>query len=564
MNNWLRSCVPLVLGVALLVAPVSTASALDAADDVLLVVSVESIDDMLANIDYLTEIAGHEEFGTMARLMAAPFAEIIDRSMPIGALVLIDGDDISPLIFVPIRDFEALLDVIELSAEEVEELDNDIFKIECSGEKVVYLKNEGDWVFVSCCEAALEDLPSDPADYLGDLPETYVFAVQANLQNIPESCTDKALACIRAGMERGTCRRRGESDEVHACRKEFCEAHFEKMIEVFEQIDHVTFGWAVDSDAGSIYWDFSVTAVPETQLAQQMDSLQGTTSNFAGFLLPDAAVTYNSATTIPEDDVTRAVDLLEAVLGQALAKIDESDDLENDAERAAVKELVSDLFGIVSDTVGTAEMDGGGALVLGEESLTVAFGMHVADGSDVEDLFRKLAELVGDEPDFPGIEFNDSSHAGVSFHTIRIPLPDEKARDFFGDEMLVVIGTGDESVYFAFGSDPIEVLEAILDGSARNADREVLPFQLNFSLASIAQFAASVGDDEKADAVAEMLEATDGRDHISIAAFPIENGVTYRLEVESGIIEVIGEASEEFGDDDDRPRRRGHHGRRRD
>ena len=46
--------------------------------------------------------------------------------------------------------------------------------------------------------------------------------------------------------------------------------------------------------------------------------------------------------------------------------------------------------------------------------------------------------------------------------------------------------------------------------------------------------------DENLVMVAALLEEIRGRDHISIAAHPIENGITYRLEVEEGIIEAIG------------------------
>ena len=88
MKSWLRICMPLVLGVALLAAPVSSASAQSSDSDALLVVSIASIDDQLDHLDYLLEVAGVEEFGTVARMMTAPFTEVIDNTMPIGALAL--------------------------------------------------------------------------------------------------------------------------------------------------------------------------------------------------------------------------------------------------------------------------------------------------------------------------------------------------------------------------------------------------------------------------------------------------------------------------------------------
>lgn len=200
MKSWLRFCMPLVLGVALFAAPVSTASA-QSGDDALLVISVESIDDLLEHLDYLLEVGGVEEFGTVARMMTAPFTEVVDKTMPIGAVALVNGDDeIYPLVFVPVDDFEALLDVLEVVLEaELEEVGDDIYRVAMGGDSA-YLKNEGDWVFVSNSEDALEDLPKNPEDYLGDLPQDYVVAIQANVQNIPEMYVDMAITQIRAGM----------------------------------------------------------------------------------------------------------------------------------------------------------------------------------------------------------------------------------------------------------------------------------------------------------------------------------------------------------------------------
>lgn len=546
MTSWLKFCMPLVLGAALLAAPAPSATA-QSGDDALLVVSAQSIDDLLENLDYLLEVAGVEQYGTLARMSVAPFTEVIDKTMPMGAVALADEDDqIYPLVFLPADDINPLLDVLELVLQaDIEEINDGVYQVDLNGE-TAFLKNQGDWVFVSNSEGALEYLPQNPEDYLSDLSQDYLVAVQGNVKNIPESYIDMAIGSIRAGMAGAMSQEPGESDEEYEFRINLIETQVEQIIEMIEQTDQITYGWAIDPEEGSIYTDFSITAVSGSALAQQLETLQGTTSNFAGFLLPDAAVTFNLSSTVSEEDAAQAADLYEGLLDRVLEEIEEESGLDSDEDRAAAQEIVRDLFGILADTVASGVVDGGGALMLGEESLTAVFGLHVADGSDVEDVLHQLDELAKDEPEYPGIVFDDDSHAGVSFHTMEIPIPDPDARRIFGNDLLVVIGTGEDSVYFAFGPDSIDVLEDVIDGSIENANEEVLPFQLNVAIAPIMDFAASVGEDANLIMVAGLLEGIRGRDHVSLALHPIEDGVTYRLEVEEGIIEAIGLAIRMF------------------
>ena len=56
-------------------------------------------------------------------------------------------------------------------------------------------------------------------------------------------------------------------------------------------------------------------------------------------------------------------------------------------------------------------------------------------------------------------------------------------------------------------------------------------------------FAASVEDDLDVAALAEVLEQSKGSDRISIRGTSIERGITYRVEVEEGVLKLIGQAA---------------------
>jgi hypothetical protein len=60
------------------------------------------------------------------------------------------------------------------------------------------------------------------------------------------------------------------------------------------------------------------------------------------------------------------------------------------------------------------------------------------------------------------------------------------------------------------------------------------------------KFVAEVGDDEdreNAALVAGLLEKTADRDHVKLTVTPIERGARLRLELEEGILRLIGKMS---------------------
>ena len=56
-------------------------------------------------------------------------------------------------------------------------------------------------------------------------------------------------------------------------------------------------------------------------------------------------------------------------------------------------------------------------------------------------------------------------------------------------------------------------------------------------------FAASVEDDPIIVGLAEALKQGPGKDRIAVTGTAIERGVRYRLEVEEGVLQLIGQAA---------------------
>jgi hypothetical protein len=170
-------------------------------------------------------------------------------------------------------------------------------------------------------------------------------------------------------------------------------------------------------------------------------------------------------------------------------------------------------------------------------------GGFIADPAKIESGLKKLVELGKEEPEMPAVKWNAESHAGVNFHTLSAPTPDEEdARKLFGETIDFAVGIGQDSVYFAMGKECLAAAKKVIDDSAANPGKSIAPMELSVSVGQIMNTIAAF-DTENAvlKTVAETLKTEAvGRDHVRIVAQPVENGVRTRIEAEEGVMRAIG------------------------
>jgi len=316
------------------------------------------------------------------------------------------------------------------------------------------------------------------------------------------------------------------------------------------EADQVTIGWKLDRQAKDTHVDFVVTAVPGSQMDQQMQKMANAKTNFAGFLKSDAAVIGCVTGTSTPEQVEQAVNTLAELKTKMEEAIDNDSNLKDDKARAQVKAVAGKFLDVIVKTVKTGKSDGGGVLMLGPDTFQLAIGGFIDDGPGLESAVKNLVELAKGEPQFNNVatvKFDVATHKDVKFHQVNIKLPpeaDESAKKIFGDAVELYIGAGPESAYVALGKGSMELVKSVMDKSASEPNKPVQPFQLSIALTPIMKFAASVNpNDPHVAMVAQQFEQAKGKDHILVNAKPISNGMMYRLEVEDGIIEAIGQLS---------------------
>ena len=136
--------------------------------------------------------------------------------------------------------------------------------------------------------------------------------------------------------------------------------------------------------------------------------------------------------------------------------IDADKNLNTDEERDKAKAIIGQFLQVAEDTVKGGKSDAGAVLLLKPKSLSFGVGGLVADGNKLAGALKDLVAFAKDKSvPLPEVKFDAEKHAGVTFHTVSIPLQTskEEAQVLLGDPLQVVVGTGAKSAYLAFGQD---------------------------------------------------------------------------------------------------------------
>jgi hypothetical protein len=521
------------------------------------IVSLAGYDAIISDLNFLGELSGTPQLaqsleGILALVTRAQGLAGLDKAKPIGACVSLpaDGPPIPvPLVFIPVTDVDKLLDALQGLVPQVEDLGDGYSRIRTPKGPPVILKRGTGWAFLSDSKEHLEGVPTDPAKLLGDLPKLYDVAVQLNIRNIPDQYLQLALGGLQQGFDKGMQKKPDETEEAYQARKQIGEAYLKQITQLIDEINHITIGFAIDSQTRSTYLDASVTVVEGGRLAAQFATAKKLTkaSKYSGFVDEDAVGNFHFHTPIMPDDVKMMISGLDVVRKEADKKIEEDKSLNDPNIKATVKQMVSDVFDVAEATIEGGQFNGGAGM-WGEGPFDIALGGLIVDAKKLEKVFKQAVATFGSAPDFPKVELDADKHGDVTFHTLTIPIVGDdddakKAKEVFGDEVNLAIGFGKWTVILAVGEDPVELAGEILDDS-KEADDELPPAELQVKLGPLMKLGAKTAeekDKEQVETIAKLLEDAED-DHFNIISEFIPNGSRIRFELEEGVLEAFGKA----------------------
>jgi len=514
------------------------------------VVALNSVSNLLEDVNFIGSLAGQPRMADQVR----PFVGMLqglNNDQPIGLVVQSDGVNHSGAICVPVTDLKMLLGGLGIFGVTSEDGANGTIEISAQGQ-TLFAREANGWALVSMMPQMLEGLPENPGQLFGALTKDYDLGVRVHVQNIPEAFKQMAISQLQSGMEAGMQKLDSESDEQFEARQEMTKLQVDQFKQGAQDLDELTFGIGIDSEKQRTIVDIAYTAIAGSKLAEQIAINSNPKTDFAGFFQPDAAMMMSFASRIRDSDVAQMEQMFVAIRKQVTASIDEEASSASDEEREIIKSAVEDFMQAFKATLQAGKMDGGAVLNLSPSSLSLVAGGFIGDPAKVESGIKKLTELAKKEdPKFPGVNWNASSHRDVQFHTLNIPIPADEdeptARRLFGDTIDVAIGIGQKTAYFALGRDCLEAVKGVMDTSAASPQKSVPPMEMTFALAQIISAAATFADEDdrpQLEMIANMLtNEANGRDHVRMVAQPIPNGARFRIEAEEGVLRAAGMAA---------------------
>jgi hypothetical protein len=540
-----------LLALALLVLPLAAAVAqnsLGLAAKPVAIISIAPIRENLNDLAYVTRMAGMEDQGELLRLTLGAAVSGIDKDRPIGLYFVPKDDEFQGVAFIPLAP-DGLKTILKMYKErlgEPKDVGGGILQVgmgQMAFLKEVTAPNQQTWLFAAADKEHLTNLPQDPAGVLGDLPKTYNVAGKIIVPNIPEKLRRMAIDEVKLGVERYIESQAGRNaevnrDEIRAQAKNQV-AQIERLINESEEL---LIGIGIDEPGKRIVEDIRFVAKEGSSLAKTMAMQTDLKTNFAGFTQPEASVSVNVAGKMGPDDIVQAGATLQAIRGHLSKHIDDSPDIPGD-KREQIKALLVPLFDVLTKTISTGRMDGGLTVVLMPKSLSFAAGGICADGATVEKILKSVADLGKDINNFPKLQLNAGTIGDMKLNRLTAPIPpNSPARDVLGDTLEIIVGISPGSVIVAGGKQAEALLRKVLDSSAQNRDKAVLPVQVNVAVLPIAKFVKSLDENPNVNSVITSLEQS-GNDHVTVTSTPAPRSSTTRIEIQEGVIKAVGAAA---------------------
>jgi hypothetical protein len=320
----------------------------------------------------------------------------------------------------------------------------------------------------------------------------------------------------------------------------------EQVVTILNELDALTIGLGSDATSGAAFLDIEVTAQSGTKTAQQFAKLKDAKTSFSGLLDPAAAVSVVATGALDDSDVTQMKTMLTQLQQRSVKELESNSGLPDEQKNVA-KQMLGDLFQVLQKTVENKKTDGGVVVYLEPGALTVAGGATIGDGAKLDKVVKQLVNDMG--KDQPGlaklVKLDAEKYQGVTFHTVTLPMDDPNAVKAVGKTLDIVVGIGDQCLYIGAGRDAMKTIRRSIDKSKTPV--AALPLQMSVSATSIAKFVGAVADDDtkrSAQPFIDMVLKAGPKDHVNLTVKAVPNGEVMRLELEEGVIKVIGQVGQ--------------------
>lgn len=525
-----------------LVLPQMQVDAQTAAEKPMAIVAINNYGDLSKDLTYLLDLVGPPGTAQMLAQQGAGFAQMLDTTKPIGVIVQPDGIlGVKLLAFIPTNNVDQILQTLAAFGIVGESTPEGLTKIDAGGTSI-YIKKGNGWAFVSNTQEALATPPADPVALLGGLDKQYDVAIQGNIDAIPAVFKQLMMSQIEVGMQQSIQQPLpNETEDAFEARRATAQQGMQDVQKMINEVESVTVGLNIDQTRQSVYLDVGITAKEGSDTAKQF-AYEDTSTQLAGFLTESAAAQMNLSSSFDPAQAEQINISLEALRTQAITQIQNDIAIPNEDLRALAIKAISTFMDVGKATLSSGKIDMAGSVDLTDGEILVVAAAVVPQAEQLDQIVREFVKIASEQdPSFPDVEIDAQKNGDISFHVVRIPIPEfeSETRKAFGDAIEISIGMGPDRVYIGVGKDNLKRLSAAIAASTANPGLKVSAALLQVSANKILQFAAEQSQDLILQQAAAAAASVAGKDSVSMELSAIKNGARYRIELEAGVLKAI-------------------------
>jgi hypothetical protein len=438
------------------------------ADNPALVVRVNSIDALIADLRVLADEAGLGEEakgaeGILRQFIGPQGLEGFDTKKPFalyGRLAAkIEESDL--VVMVPVADEKKVMELLRRQEVKAEKDDNDVYKVDVPGlpfgkQAPVYFRFANGYAYVSPREAKMlaKERLLAPAVLPG---QTSMLEIVLDLDRIPEGFKDMIIgqASLRLSEAKGE-KQPGEPESFYKFRVAAIDELAGQIKAVVNEGKDLTLKLGVDKETAEVVASLRFTPKPGTKLADGIADLGKGESLLANLTGPDSALNARLFLTMPQ-----------ALLKPYNAFLDDAFKMGTAAApNEEARKLHEQVFKAIGPTLRAGVLDQGISLrgPSAKGLYTAVGGLAVKDGEEIDKVLHAA------HPALPGpvqalIKLDAEKAAGVNIHRISPPEDKEKIdpnfKRIFGDGPGYVAVRKD-ALLIAAGEHALEAMKDVL------------------------------------------------------------------------------------------------------
>jgi len=478
-----RSQTWLALLVAVLVPVLARAADTPATPTV--VVRLNTLDNVIADLRYLIEMAGKEEEAKQAEALFKNLAgdkglEGIDTKRPIGFYARISPkfQDSAAVVLIPVTDEATVLDYLKRLDIKAEK-DNDIYKVGIPNTLFsAYFRFANKYLYITAAfpamiaKANLLDPESVLAGDKGDL-----LTLTVNADQIPEHYKGLAMDIVSQRlMDVKKQKVPGDVAELKGLRDAILEEVAGQIKSIVHDSRKVQASLKVDRQAADLTANLKLTAKPGSTLAENIAELGKSPSVAASLVGSNSAFNAMLHLSVPAR-LRKAIDPL---IDEGTRKL--LDNVTDNDKRDLLKMLVDCLI----PTIKSGELDVGvnmaGPSAGGMYTLTL--GGRVKEGAGIEKAVKTVAGKVPPQA-LDRIKLDADKAGSVNIHKVMPEDFDPKLKKALGDDT-IYLAVRDDALLMTVGEHSDKALKALANATPRAGST----FQLEISFARFAPLMA--------------------------------------------------------------------------